>query len=51
MKTIILTTIVSAFIAVSGTAQAAQFTTDPLLLDLASTGQVVNPHGIFGSGN
>ena len=48
MKTIILTTVVSAFIAVSGAAQAAQVWTDPLLLDFSSTGQILNPHGIFG---
>lgn len=49
MKTIVLTTVLGALIAVSTGAQAAQFVTDPLLLDFASSGQVINPHG-YGAG-
>lgn len=48
MKTIILTALVGAFIATSGAANAAGFTTDPLLKDLAANGSVINPHGFAG---
>ncbi len=45
MKTIILTSVLATLIAASSSAQASHFVTDSLLLDLASTGQVVNPLG------
>ena len=48
MKKIVLATAITAFVALSGAAHATQFTTDALLKDLASTGQVVNPHGYAG---
>ncbi len=48
MKTIVLATAVGAFIALTGSANATQFVSDPLLKDFASTGQVVNPHGFAG---
>lgn len=45
MKAIALTTVLGALIIASTGAQAAQFVTDPLLLDFAASGQVINPHG------
>ena len=48
MKTIILTTLIGAFIATAGAAQAAGFITDPLLKDFAASGQIINPHGYAG---
>lgn len=47
MKTIILTTVLGAFIAVAGSAQAAQFVSDPLVKDFAASGQIITPHGIW----
>ncbi len=47
MKAIILTTLIGAFIAAAGSAQAAQYVSDPLILDLATNGQIVSPHGIW----
>ncbi len=45
MKTFFLTALMTTFIASAGAAQAAQFVSDPLLQDLAQSGQVINPHG------
>ena len=45
MKTIVLTALIGAFIAASGTANAQGFVTDPLLKDLATSGHIITPHG------
>ena len=47
MKTFLLTAILGALVASTAAVQAAEYITDPLLLELAQNGQIVTPHGVF----